>query len=101
MPHKYIEKSILNPPQWLEAMRADDPCLFQMLSEALVARDHAIEAGAQRDPRSHAALRAGDATIDQIAFGRYKSPVACRKAADALRKYTQALDAMFPETHTS
>ena len=90
MPRRAAIEKEIDLPSWLKTI--EDTCLSKMLIEALVARKHAIQAGAldQRDARGE--LKSADETIDQIAFGRFESPVACKKAADALRKYTHSLD---------
>ena len=76
-------------PDWVREI--DDPCLSETLREALVARFQAVRAGAMARRGTQEALAAGDATMAQIEYGRVRGQIACRKAATALRKYTQAL----------
>ena len=89
VPHKPVDKE-LDMPDWLELIEGH--CLQEILIEALVARACAVRNNAESNPRANTALVAGDKTIDQIAQGRYKGRLACKKAADALRKFTQALN---------
>jgi len=91
MPHKRIDKLDIIVHEWIDNLH--DQCLASMLVEALVARHLAIRAGAKKHKATRAALVAGDATVEQIEYGRVSGASACRKAATALRKYTQALDA--------
>lgn len=93
MPHRPINKEV-DLPAWVNKL--EDTCLAITVMEALFARDSAIKAGALDNEDALEILKSGDATIDQIAYGRYHGQVACKKAADALRKYQQALDKLFP-----
>ena len=93
MPHRPIKK-IFDMPAWMD--RIDDTCLYEMLVEAIVARGAALRAGILQHPRCLPIFQSADETVDQIAYGRYQGQTACRKAADALRKYQQAHDCMFP-----
>jgi hypothetical protein len=90
MPRKRIDSFII-VHEWIENL--DDQCLANMLVEALVARHFAVKAGAKKHKATRAAIDTGDATVEQIEYGRVSGASACRKAATALRKYTQALDA--------
>jgi hypothetical protein len=91
MPHK----KVLGVPAWVEEL---DPCLQNIIVEALVARRAAELAGAMKHAGCRAALESADLTLDMIADGRATGTIACKKAADALRKYTQALEGMMPST---
>jgi hypothetical protein len=75
-------------PEWIE--RSDDPCLYTILLEALVARSFAIRWGAMHDKSARGALDAADLTLRQIEDGRVSGEIAWYKATAALRKYTQA-----------
>ena len=85
-----IDLEILRLPEWLEAI--DDVCLRRTLSEALIARGEAVQFGAMQKRRAKGEIASGDRTVEQIASGRYTGEAACKRAADALRKYTHALD---------
>ena len=85
MPHRLK----INWPEWVEGLRDPvDGCLSAVVMEALHARDVAVRVGALSDRRCAGAVRAGDKTLDNI--GRITGPLACKRAADALRKYVQA-----------
>lgn len=81
-------------PAWAEAI--EDPCLRDVVLEAFVARRAAVLAGADRHRACRAALTSGDATMDQIRYGRYEGKSACRKAATAVRKYDTARECAKP-----
>ena len=81
-------------PDWVEQLA--DPCLWETVREALVARGSAVKAGAERHASCRAALRAADQTLDAIADGRVIGQVACRKAAVAIRKYNTAAECAAP-----
>ena len=83
MPHK----KTVSMPAWVQELAEDDLCLYTTVVEAIVARSFAVTCGASKK-----ALRAADLTLDQIADGRVWGAVAWKKAADALRKYTQAAE---------
>ena len=87
---KRIAMEILNRPAWLVAI--EDPCLQTALEEALVTRSQAVGLGAMRIRRAQDEIHSGDQTVAQVASGRYTGAVACKRAADAHRKYTHAFD---------
>lgn len=92
MPRK--PKYELQYPEWVKALR--DPCLKSVVKEALSARDFATDAGAERYKTCAKLLRVGDTILRSIEDGRATGPAAWKKAADALRKYTVALECAHP-----
>ena len=98
MPHRHVfdEDLELGEPAWLSEI--DDACLHNTLLETLVARRMAIKEGALDHPRALKIWLAGSKTLEQIKYGRYSGPIACTKAADALRKFQQAIDYFYPVT---
>jgi hypothetical protein len=96
MPHKKIETIVgLGVPAWMEEL---DPCLYNVVLEAIVARHAAERAGAMKYAGCRAAIESADVTLDMIADGRTTGTAACKKAVDAVRKYTQALEGAMPST---
>jgi hypothetical protein len=96
MPHRTVRFA-----PWVEDLSEIDPCLGRIVKEAEVARDAALEAGAAtvRAPRScRAVFRAGETTIAALRDGRVApgTPAAWKRATDAVRKFTQALDCVAP-----
>lgn len=83
-------------PEWIVATQGEDPSLFTALYEAWWARDFAIRQGADRRGACKASFDAAEATLDQIKFGRVTGERAWKKAAVALRKYTNAADCVRP-----
>ena len=81
-------------PLWVE--RIGSECLQTTVKEALHARDAAVDGGAERHTACARVLRAADATLDQIEFDRVTGRLACRKAADALRKFNTAAECAHP-----
>lgn len=93
MPHRRLDK-ILRPPAWVE--RLADPCLHTTIIEALVARQAAMAQGAPTHRPCRNVFEAAERTLDQIGLGRVTGKEACRKAADALRKYNTAAECAHP-----
>jgi len=75
-------------PSWVEDVTRGDPCLWEAVVEACVARYSAAHAGASAS--TSVDYRSGDAILDEIRVGRVVGTAACRRAAVAVRKYTQA-----------
>jgi hypothetical protein len=65
--------------------KIDDRCLRDVVLEALIARNAAVRANG--DDKT---IAAGDATLEQIEYGRVSGRRACRKAATAVRKFDEA-----------
>lgn len=90
MPHKPVDK-ILKVPDWVK--RISDPCLANIVTEALVARNAAVIGGAEGHKECRAVLRSADQTLDAVEAGHGD---ACRKASTALRKYNTAAECAHP-----
>jgi len=75
---------------WIDGL--GNECLSEMLVEALVARRSAIRAGALAHRATKSIIESGDATLEQIKYGRYRGTPACKRAATIIRKYTEAMD---------
>lgn len=99
MPHKSLAKLRLGLPSWVRDVK--DVCLQKVLVEAIVARDSAISSGAERYVTTRKILDSGDATMEQVQFGRYVGADACKRVADALRKYMEALSIAAANTESS
>jgi hypothetical protein len=98
MPHK----EILSWPGWIEEIAEQDPCLGRMIREAVVAHDAAVNAGADKktaSKRCRDAFKSAAMTLDVLQRGavRPNTDAAWKKASDALRKFTQALDCAAPQ----
>lgn len=96
MPHK-----IITYDKWVEDIANTDPCLGRIVKEAVFTREAAIEAGAARKtaPKScRKMFNTAETTIDAIRDGRLPAGEAasCKRASDALRKFTQALEYAVP-----
>lgn len=96
MPHKAV---IFEP--WVESISAADRCLGRIVKEAAVARDAAIDAGATRKTapkKCRAIFVSAETTFEALKDGRIKpgKDAAWKRATDALRKYTNALDCSDP-----
>jgi hypothetical protein len=89
-----LHKKIFNWPEWVQSI--EDPRLSATVREALFAGDTAVEAGAKKYKNCQRALRSAEQTLDQIRFGRVTGKAACRKAADAIRKFTTAAECAEP-----
>lgn len=98
MPHRPIDV-VLQPPAWVE--RLEDSCLQQTVIEALVARWTAIKNGAEHHRACKAALVSGKTILENIATGRVTGELACKRAADALRKFTTAVECAHPTAQRS
>ena len=84
MPHR--DRDI---PDWIAFL--DNECLQITSFEAAVARKKALKAGV--DPEvgpCGAAFKAAERTLDAVESGKVRGLVACKRAADALRKFTEA-----------
>ena len=90
MPHKFT----LDVPEWVEELA--DVCLQTTVEEALWARHYAVRWGALEHKSCRAALASADATLQRIADRRVIGNSACKKAADALRKYNTAAECAHP-----
>jgi hypothetical protein len=73
------------PPEWVLAL--GNPCLTEVLVEALNARDYALRHGALKRPTSKRAFMSADVTLDAIRFERVTGDAACKKAGTLVRKY--------------
>lgn len=62
-----------------------DDCLYEVIVEALTARESAVRHGGNRK-----AIAAGDVILETIRDGRVSGSQACKKAAVAQRKYTRS-----------
>lgn len=90
-----MSKDLPTWPGWVTSL--EDSCLRKAVKEALVAKDTAVDLGATRRdaPREcRAAFRAADKTLDQVREGRVEGDAACRKAAVAVRKFSNAVDCL-------
>ena len=94
MPHKqvYFEG-------WIQQIADQDPCLGRILKEAAVVRDAAIECGMgeRGTPKeAESKFEAAEDTFAALRDGRVgpHTDRGWKRAADALRKYTEALDAL-------
>ena len=99
MPHK----ERVEWPAWIQDVAKADPCLGRVVKEAEVARDAAEGAGAARKSAPKAcrgAYTSGVETFDSIRYGKVQAgtDAAWKRAADALRKFTEALDCASPPT---
>jgi hypothetical protein len=79
---------VLSEQQWIEAFQTADPCLFDELVAAYVARGHAALAGA---PAS--AIARGDDALERIKSGRAQGTDAWTKATVAIRRFSEAYGA--------
>lgn len=82
---------------WIDALSEQDPCLGRIVKEAVVVQDAALHAGAKSTGATRACRRAfesAEQTLDTIRLGRIAPGTdrAWKRAADALRKFTTALD---------
>jgi hypothetical protein len=97
MPHKSLKNLDVTLPAWVSAL--EDDCLHDVLVEALVARHNAVRSGAT-DPRApkvcREAISAADASVALIEQGRASGKSAASRAADAVRKYTDARACVLP-----
>jgi hypothetical protein len=78
-------------------LTAQDPCLDRVVKEAAVARDAALDAGASSKHAPKACRKtfdSADQTFDTLRLGKVKpnTDAAWKRASDALRKFTEALD---------
>jgi hypothetical protein len=94
MPHKVVLF-----PSWIQDVTDQDPCLGRILKEAAVVRDAAIECGiAERGAPREATSKfeAAEDTFAALRDGRVgpHTDRGWKRAADALRKFTEALDAL-------
>lgn len=96
MPHRPVET--LRLPKWVQEL-VDDRCLYTTVVEALVARQYAIDWGAREYKTEAKIFRAADNTLQMIADGRVYGEMACRKAADALRKFNTAGERAYFKKH--
>lgn len=85
MPHARIDWPL---PEWVETI--SDRCLYTTILEAYVARQFAIKWGARRYRDLGAIFDAAEKTLQMVADGRVTGELACKRAADALRKYVSA-----------
>ncbi len=80
---------VLSEQSWISRYEATDPCLFDELVAAYVARGHAMRAGAPQG-----ALARGDDALLQIKSGRAEGLGAWTKALVAIRRFSEAYGAM-------
>jgi hypothetical protein len=79
-------------PSWVDELADLDPCLGRVVREAVVAQDAALSAGAKKVcPKAYAAA---EQTLNALRYGKVRphTDAAWKKAADALRKFTEVLD---------
>lgn len=93
MPHR---EDVVYAP-WVNELWEQDPCLGRIVIEAVVARQAALKAGANKPeaPRScRRAFESAETTLDAVRLGKVApgTDAAWRRASDALRKYTTSLD---------
>ena len=96
MPRRYITWD-----PWVDALAVQDPCLGRVVREAIVAREAAMMAGAASRGSPRRCRRAFDSaekTLDTIRLGRLQpnTDPARKRASDALRKFTDALECAAP-----
>ncbi len=96
MPHKKRHAFAVVVPAWVGGL--DSECLRQIVSEALWARQHAVDHGAEQHSPCRAALASADATMATIHDHRVVGDPACTKASAALRAYTVAAECAHPTT---
>ncbi len=102
MPHKSSWNTPdFKLPEWVEEIALHNMCLYETVVEALFARHTALRNNAQQYKACAAVMRAADETLRQIAEGRIKGTVACKKAAIAVRKYTTAFECAHPTAQKS
>jgi len=87
-PKPRLIRKVLAEQAWIDAYQDDDPCLFDTLVSAYVARGHAERAGAAPE-----ALADGDDALAQIRLGRATGTEAWDKARVGLRRYSEAFGA--------
>jgi hypothetical protein len=77
---------VLAEQDWIESYLATDPCLFDELLAAYVARGRAKAAGASAEDLAH-----GDRALAAIKSGDSKDEDAWGRAATAIRRFGEAL----------
>ena len=84
---RHIRK-VLAEQEWIDQYESDDPCLYDQLVTAYVARGHAERAGAAAK-----ALVDGDDALDRIKNGPASGVDAWAKAQTAIRRFSEAYGA--------
>lgn len=79
---------VLSEQRWLEPYASTDPCLFDELVIAYIARGHAETAGATRAELSH-----GDRALESIKCGEVTGTEMWGRAATAIRRFGEAYGA--------
>lgn len=79
---------VLAEQEWIEPYQATDPCLFDELLIAYVARGHASAAGA-----TDAELAHGDRALASIRNGEAEGEEVWPRAATAIRRFGEVLGA--------
>ena len=79
----YLEALARNA--WINEFEQSDPCLFETLLQACIAKLTAERAGGNKHD-----IASGEKMLDRIRDGRSKGQVAWRQAASAIRKFDEA-----------
>jgi len=75
-------------PGWVE--RLDDPCLYEIVASAIVARGAARRANAHRRIDCQKEFRSAEKILESIRYGYVEQSERCRSASSALRKFVGA-----------
>ena len=84
---RHIRK-VLAEQEWIDQYESNDPCLYDQLVTAYVARGHAERAGV-----TNKALADGDDALDRIKNGPASGVDAWAKAQTAIRRFSEAYGA--------
>jgi len=84
---RHIRK-VLAEQEWIDQYESDDPCLYDQLVTAYVARGHAERAGV-----TSKTLADGDDALDRIKNGSASGVDAWAKAQTAIRRFSEAYGA--------
>ncbi len=98
MPHKSTDKLGIDIPAWIDEM-VDDPCLQDILVQAVVARHVAIRDGATAPDapevcRKH--VESASSSLELIERGTLKGQTAWYRATAALREFVDARAYVYP-----
>jgi hypothetical protein len=93
MPYSHRKRMRADPnyspmPEW--AYGLENTCLQEEVREAIDARSWALDRGADKHPSGAKLLRVGDKILHEIEHRIVRGDKACRKAAQATRKFNTA-----------
>ena len=89
--HQKRYQDVIRFAPWIDAL--EDRCLREIVIQAFESRRVAIET--QSSPKL---VRAGDATMEQVEYGKLKGQKAWQAATSALRHFDEAWMNMSPGT---